>query len=293
MSFFSHSSLHAEVIAGQDEGISYTAPDIDGADRDEVEQFRKRYLKKHEQKWLYEILDSGETYRHYIRKRLKEEKMPRCIEYLPIIESSYKPTAIPASGKSVGMWQFMENSVHPYLKLDEWIDERRDPWKSTDAAIKKLKDNYMMFGDWQIAIAAYNCGAGAMKKALRNSEKKDFWSLSAQKLIPEHTIRYIPNFLAVSDVIQNAAYYGMELPEIKIEDETYSPFYDFDYVTVKGQVSLERIAAELRLDTQILERLNLALIRGCTPPDTEYTIRIPSGMKVSAEEALSAIYNAK
>ncbi len=72
MYVFTYPSLHAEAPAGQDGDVCYTAPDIDGADRDEVEQFRKRYLKTHEQKWLYEILDSGEPYRHYIRKRLKE-----------------------------------------------------------------------------------------------------------------------------------------------------------------------------------------------------------------------------
>ena len=190
----------------------YSAIDLPGAERDEVAPFRERWLSPWGRAELRSILENGSQYRHYVKRRLQEEGMPSCIEYIPVIESSYKPLAMPASGKSVGLWQFMENSVENYLRLNKWLDERRDPWKSTDAALKKLKANYKQFGDWLLAIAAYNCGAGAVKRALAKSPQKTFWALAKAKLIPDHAIAYVPNLLAVSDIAQNAAWYKVDLP---------------------------------------------------------------------------------
>ncbi len=277
----------------QESAVPWHSLDIPGAEMDEVEPYRKRYLSPHEIKWLSGILDEAEGYRHYIRKRIQEEKLPSCLEYLPIIESSYKPTAKPPSGKSVGMWQFMENSVHPYMTLNEWIDERRDPWKSTDAALSKLKDNYRMFDDWLLAIAAYNCGAGAVKRALAKAHEKTYWGLCREKLIPDHAIKYVPNFLAVSDVIENKEYYKVELPDIQEIKDGFNPYCDFDYITVSGSVSLSELASELCIDEEILERLNLALRKKVTPPHQKYKIRLPCGMKQSAFYALNTIIRKK
>ena len=232
-------------------------------------------------KSLAQTLDNGELYRLYIRQELKKRNMPAALEYLPVVESEYKPLATSRSGAR-GLWQFMENSIAPFMKKTEWIDERLDPWKSTDAALSKLQDNYKMFGDWPIAIAAYNCGAGAMKRILANAPQKTFWYIAEKGLLRDQSVQYVPKFLAISELSENGAQYGIHLPEITKSTR----FAEFDYVTVGQKITLERLASELRLDYTTLKMLNCALVKGCTPPATEYAIRLPVGMEKAATIAL-------
>ena len=267
----------------------YREIDLSGAERDEVKPYRARWTTNWGRAELKAILENGSQYRHYVKRRLAEEGLPSCIEYIPVIESSYKPLASPASGKSIGLWQFMENSIENYLRKTKWLDERRDPWKSTDAAIKKLKANYKQFDDWLLAIAAYNCGAGAVKRALKKTSEKTFWSLSKNKLIPGHAVAYVPNLIAVSDLAENAAYYNLDLPKAFYEPESYSPLDDFDTLAVKQAISIKALANELRIDPKILEELNPALLYGITPPDEEYELRLPSGKRTAAEDAIFTI----
>lgn len=267
----------------------YAELDLPGAGRPEVEPYRKRWMTNWGRAELKAILENGSQYRHYVKRRLAEEGLPSCIEYIPVIESSYKPLAKPSSGKSIGLWQFMENSIENYLRKTKWIDERRDPWKSTDAAIKKLKANHKEFGDWLLAIAAYNCGAGAVRRALKKTPEKSFWALASKKLIPDHAIAYVPNLLAVSDLAQNASYYNLDLPQSFYTPSDYSPLDDFDTLTVRQAVSIKALANELRIDPKILEELNPALLYGITPPDEDYELRLPSGKKTAAEDALFTI----
>ena len=267
----------------------YKELDLPGAWRKEVEPYRRRWLSATGRAELRTILENGSRYRHYVRRRLAEEGLPSCIEYIPVIESSYKPLASPASGKSIGLWQFMENSIENYLRKTKWIDERRDPWKSTDAAIKKLKANHKEFGDWLLAIAAYNCGAGAVRRALKKSPEKTFWSLAQNDLIPGHAAVYVPNLLAVSDIAQNSFWYGVDLPEAFFDAELYSPYDDFDCVKVGGGLSIRALAGEMRVAPDILLELNPALLYEATPPDEEYELRLPNGMKAAAEDAIFSL----
>ena len=267
----------------------YKELDLPGAWRKEVEPYRRRWLSATGRAELRTILENGSRYRHYVRRRLAEEGLPSCIEYIPVIESSYKPLASPASGKSIGLWQFMENSIENYLRKTKWIDERRDPWKSTDAAIKKLKANHKEFGDWLLAIAAYNCGAGAVRRALKKTPEKTFWSLAQNDLIPGHAAVYVPNLLAVSDIAQNSFWYGVDLPEAFFDAELYSPYDDFDCVKVDGSLSIRALAGEMRVAPDILLELNPALLYEATPPDEEYELRLPNGMKAAAEDAIFSL----
>ena len=235
-------------------------------------------------KALTQTLDKGELYRLYIRQELKKRNMPPALEYLPVVESEYKPLATSRSGAR-GLWQFMENSIAPFLKKNEWIDERLDPWKSTDAALSKLQDNYRMFGDWSIAIAAYNCGAGAMKRILQKAPQKTFWYIAEKGLLRDQSVQYVPKFLAISELSEKGADYGIQLPEITKSTR----FAEFDYVSVRQKITMERLASELRLDYTTLKMLNCALIHACTPPDAVYNIRLPVGMGRGASIALSAI----
>ncbi|MBB5225792.1 hypothetical protein DYE50_07860 [Treponema ruminis] len=248
-----------------------------------IHEYIARYMTQFGKESLYKILDDGEYYRLYVRQELKKRNMPAILEYLPLVESEYKPTAKSRSGAR-GLWQFMENSMAPFLKKNEWFDERLDPWKATSAALSKLQDNYKTFNDWPLAIGAYNCGAGAMRRALQKSPVKSFWYLSEHNLIPEETINYVPKLIAINEIAENGEEYKVTLPKIS-ESRHYA---DFDYATSSREISLDRLAQEIRLDHSILKSLNTELLQGKTPP-YNYQLRLPMGMKRAAQEAIFEI----
>lgn len=252
-----------------------------------VDILRTYYLSERAQKWLYNVLEEGQQYRIYTRNQLEKRKMPAILEYLPLVESEYNPNAKSSSG-ATGLWQFMTNSVKGLLEYNEYVDQRYDPWKSTDAALTKLNDNYKTFGDWLLAITAYNCGAGALNRAINKAGSRDFWYLSQNGYLSEQAAGYVPKLLAIADVVENDRYYGVSFPHAKAWNgttlETRAGM--FDYVTVKQSVPLKKLAYELRIDEETFLSLNSALIKQVTPPDRKYSIRFPEGMKESAEYAL-------
>ena len=258
--------------------------------RPEVEKFRRQYLNEKWLKHLYNVLESAMEYRLFVRKSVQDKNLPEILEYLPVVESNYKTNAKSKSG-AIGMWQFMANSVYPFLILDDFVDERLDPWKSTEAALKKLTENYNYFNDWLIAIAAYNCGVGAMNKILRKAEKKDFWYLVDKKLLPQQTADYVPKLIAIADLAINSDYYQINLPnhneeyEILINEKNGN----FDYIIVEKAYSLKQLAVEMRIDYDTLKKLNPSFVRGMTYPVKKSEIRLPLGMKKSAENAIAKL----
>ena len=258
--------------------------------RPEVEKFRRQYLNEKWLKHLYNVLESAMEYRLFVRKSVQDKNLPEILEYLPVVESNYKTSAKSKSG-AIGMWQFMANSVYPFLVLDDFVDERLDPWKSTEAALKKLTENYNYFNDWLIAIAAYNCGVGAMNKILRKAEKKDFWYLVDKKLLPQQTADYVPKLIAIADLAINSEYYQINLPN---HNEEYEMLInekngDFDYIIVEKAYSLKQLASEMRMDYETLKKLNPSFVRGMTYPVKKSEIRLPLGMKKSAEDVIAKL----
>lgn len=258
--------------------------------RPEVEKFRRQYLNEKWLKHLYNVLESAMEYRLFVRKSVQDKNLPEILEYLPVVESNYKTSAKSKSG-AIGMWQFMSNSVYPFLILDDFVDERFDPWKSTEAALKKLTENYDYFNDWLIAIAAYNCGVGAMNKILRKAEKKDFWYLVDKKLLPQQTADYVPKLIAIADLAINSEYYQINLPN---HNEEYEMLINekngnFDYIIVEKAYSLKQLASEMRMDYETLKKLNPSFVRGMTYPVKKSEIRLPLGMKKSAEDAIAKL----
>ena len=258
--------------------------------RPEVEKFRHQYLNEKWLKHLYNVLESAMEYRLFVRKSVQDKNLPEILEYLPVVESNYKTSAKSKSG-AIGMWQFMANSVYPFLVLDDFVDERLDPWKSTEAALKKLTENYNYFNDWLIAIAAYNCGVGAMNKILRKAEKKDFWYLVDKKLLPQQTADYVPKLIAIADLAINSEYYQINLPN---HNEEYEMLINekngnFDYIMVEKAYSLKQLASEMRMDYDTLKKLNPSFVRGMTYPVKKSEIRLPLGMKKSAEDAIAKL----
>lgn len=272
--------------AGAPEAV-YKNLGFPGMDNAAVEQLRKKYLTTH-RNYLYKILDEGQQYRIFVRNELEKRKMPAILEYLPLVESDYNPYAKSKSG-ATGLWQFMLNSISGLLEYNDFVDERLDPWKSTEAALKKLNENYRTFGDWLLAITAYNCGAGALKKAIKNAGSRDFWYLKEKGFLSEQASGYVPKLLAIADVVENSTYYGTTFPQARAWNgttlETRAGM--FDYVTVYDTVYLNALSHELRIDRQELYDLNSALVKHVTPPNKEYTLRFPEGMKDSAAYALN------
>lgn len=258
--------------------------------RPDVEKFRQQYLSEKWSKLLYQYLEDAMEYRLYVRKAIQEKEMPAILEYLPVVESNYKTNAKSRSG-AIGMWQFMANSVWPFLTLNNFVDERLDPWKSTEGALKKLNDNYNYFQDWLLAIAAYNCGVGAMTKCLKKAQEKNYWYLVDHNLLPSQTAHYVPKLLAIADLAMNSKYYGIELPDHEQEFKELINERDgnFDYLEVNKAYSITQLAQEMRIDEDSLKHLNPSFILGMTHPTKKSQIRLPLGMKEPAQEAIKKL----
>ena len=279
----------AEDAAKGHKSISFVSDEE--LEKPQVEAFRKMYLSPKWSALLRAYLESAMEYRLYVRKAVADKELPEMLEYLPVVESNYKTNAKSRSG-AIGMWQFMANSVWPFLTLNDFVDERLDPWKSTDAALRKLTDNYNIFNDWLLAIGAYNCGVGAMNRAIKKAGGvKDFWYLAEKGYLSKQTADYVPKLIAIADLAINSEYYGIDIPSHNEEFELLENEKNgnFDYVKVKKAYSLNQLAQEMRMDSATIRKLNPSYTMGMTHPSKESEIRLPLGMKQSAEDALATM----
>ncbi|GMO57223.1 MAG: hypothetical protein Ta2A_02720 [Treponemataceae bacterium] len=247
-----------------------------------ITKYHNEFLSTYGIKLLYNVLDSGAIYRVYIRKKLREYNMPACLEYLPVIESYYNPGAVSRTGAG-GLWQFSLNSIQPYLAKNQYIDERFDPWRSTDAALVKLYENYKTFGDWTLALAAYNMGAGALQRVIKSAPNKNYWALVDSGLIKKETMEYVPKFLAIADLIMNAHYYKINLPEITARDDI-----PFVYVPSPAGFNVRRFCARIGLDQFIFNFLNPSLLSEITPPNLAYRLRLPPVFQNAAVQYIAS-----
>lgn len=268
-----------------EKGIVYRDLGLEGMDNVVTEKFRQQFSQGYGKRLLIMSLENSARYRPYIIQKLTEMELPLYLQYLPIIESNFLSTAVSKSG-ATGMWQFMENSMYPMLKKDPWYDERRDGWKSTDAALTKLKDNYNFFENWDFALGAYNCGTGGMRRYIKENPDKTFWDMVDEDLINNQTKLYVPKLLAIADLIENAEFYGLD--DIKeLNDSIISAeIEEFDYITTRGMYSFQQIADATGIDKEEIRELNHALFRNCTPARQNYELRLPKG---SGEEALEKL----
>jgi len=203
---------------------------------------------------------------------LAEEGVPQELKYLAMIESGLNPEARSWAG-AVGMWQFMAGTGRRYgLTVNAWVDERRDPEKATRAAAQHLRDLYDEFGDWHLALAGFNCGAGCVRSALRRSDTEDPSYWDAHEYLPRETQGYVPMFIAAARVMENPAAFDLEPPE------PASPLA-YDYVPVHGsRLSLRTVARLADTTRSAIASLNPELRRGRVPPSKErYHLRIPLG----------------
>jgi membrane-bound lytic murein transglycosylase D len=232
------------------------------------------------QKWLNRKPYFEELY----QKELEAHRLPKDLIYLSMIESGFNPRAY-SRARASGPWQFMEATGNRYnLKVDHWIDERRDPEKSTVAAARHLRDLYQDFDDWYLAIAAYNAGAGKINRAIARHKTRDFWALaSAQKpYLRAETRNYVPKLLAALIIGKHPERFGFET---KVENEIdiqYSGFhsYNFDEVHLTDATDLRIIAQCADVDVAKIKGLNPEIRYWFTPPKKDnYQLRLPSGAK--------------
>lgn len=217
------------------------------------------------------------NYREMIVSVLDREKLPRGLAYLPVIESAYKPTLTSKAGAH-GIWQFMPATAREYgLRVDWWVDERADAEKSTVAAAKYLRDLYREFGDWPLALAAYNCGQGRVRRTMNEREASTFWELLEQSALPKETRGYVPTFYATLLIVSDPEAHGFRLEKAK------NP--EIEKVPIEGPVTIAHIADAIGVDRTLLKDLNPAYRRGVLPPGIS-PVRVPP--KHAAELRASA-----
>src|SRR5271167_3028883 len=218
-------------------------------------------------------------YREMIARVLHEEGVPKDLIYLAQAESAFQPLALSRAGAR-GIWQFVAYRGMEYgLRHTWWIDERQDPEKATRAAAQHLRDLYGQFGDWYLAMAAYNCGPGNVQKAIERTGYADFWELYKRNVLPRETRNYVPIILALTLIAKDAAHYGIQVdPEQPIPTDVVKPGRAID---------LRLVAETIDVDVDTLRNLNPALLRLATPDDSSFEMHLPVGTaeRFSAEIA--------
>jgi membrane-bound lytic murein transglycosylase D len=234
-----------------------------------VEKEIKRFQGAERDFFIESYRRSG-RYRPMILEALKESGLPAQLSWLPLVESGFKVRAL-SKARALGLWQFISSTGLRYgLSRDDWVDQRMDPQKATKAAIQYLSELEGLFGDWDTALAAYNCGESRVRsliKAQSNDYLDDFWDI--YELLPRETRRYVPRFLATLLILNDPDKYGFSLPQPD------SPL-EVETVSIDRQLELGAIDRALSLQKGTLQELNPVLRRGVTPMGS-YLLNVPPG----------------
>ncbi len=230
----------------------------------EVERW-VRYYSINARETMQQYLSRSTRYLPMIRQILKDEGLPDDLAYLPLIESGYSSYAY-SPAAAVGIWQFIRDTGSRYgLTINEWVDERRDPYKASRAAARLLKDLYGDYGDWALALAAYNCGSGCVNNAISNAGHRDYWRLN----LPAETKAYVPKYFASVLIARDPETFGMYLvPEKPLV---------LKQIDLQGVVELKRFAELVNMSYEELKALNPELLGSYTPPNvSHYLINVPA-----------------
>lgn len=240
------------------------------------------YMTNAARSFMSGSLNRKTAYDSLVYAQLDSANMPRDLIYLALVESGFKLKAY-SRAKASGMWQFIPETGKRYgLEVDYWVDMRRNPEMATMAALKYLKRLHNEFGDWLLAMAAYNCGEGRVRRLVREMQADSsrdstlpvsYWELE----LPKETMRYVPRILAAMVIGHYPDQYEMSV------EKTYRP--DFDTVTVFDSFPLEEVAKLLDVKEDTLRSLNMELVKWCTPPNREsYLLRLPVGTRAAFVE---------
>jgi len=221
-------------------------------------------------------------YHDMIVDTLKEQGVPQDLIYLAQAESGFLPHAVSRVGAR-GIWQFMSGRGSGYgLHHNMYVDDRQDPVKSTRAAARHLKELYGQFGDWYLAMAAYNSGPGTVQSAVKRTGYADFWDLYRRDVLPRETRNYVPIILAVTIMTKNPSQYGLDTVAME-------PPMAYDSVAISYPVDLRLVAQCINSTPEELQDLNPSLLRLSTPRTGSFDLHLPVGTKDQFETAIAAI----
>jgi membrane-bound lytic murein transglycosylase D len=261
--------------------IKFTHSDLPLVMTDQVAGYINYFSNRGRGTLEHALARSG-RYEDMIRRTLQEEGVPQELIYLAQAESGFHPLAVSRAGAR-GMWQFMGSRAKGYgLERSWWVDDRQDPEKATRAAAHHLKDLYTQFGDWYLAMAAYNSGPGTVQSAVKRTGFADFWELYRRNVLPKETRNYVPIIVAVTIMAKNPTQYGLD----SVVKEKPVPY---DTVKIDYPIDL-RLAAEcVDVTTSDLLDLNPSLLRLTTPKDRAFELHLPAGTADKFQTAVASI----
>jgi membrane-bound lytic murein transglycosylase D len=250
---------------------------------DKVAAYVDYFTNAHRSFFEASLARSGRYVETFV-KIFEEAGIPKDLVYMAHVESAFKTNAY-SRAQAKGIFQFIAWTGRRYgLRIDGWIDERSDPRKSAHAAAAYLKDLYGMFGDWYLALAAYNAGEGKIQRSLSKTGKTDFWSLASTRSLRHETRDYVPAILAATLIAKDPSKFGFAVaPEAEVPT---------DVVPIDGQTDLRILARLAGTDADTLRQLNPQLRRGATPPAAVTDVRVPAGLGEATRQAYAALPDA-
>lgn len=218
-------------------------------------------------------LERSSRYAPYIQKELEKNDIPQDLLYVAMIESGFSPRAH-SSANAVGIWQFIAPTARRYgLKVNWWVDERKNFTKATHAAIRYKKDLYKMFHSWHLVSASYNTGENRIARLIKKHGTNSFWELAEKKTLSNETINYVPKIIAATLIARSPALYGFK-------DLKYRVPYRFEETEVPGGTDLNNLAQYIGVKKKYLKDLNPDLIKGFIPREINtHRIKVPVGSK--------------
>jgi membrane-bound lytic murein transglycosylase D len=257
------------------ETIDLNAPIVRTPKVDRHVQFFSFQIRDRFEQWLNRL----ERHRPMVQSIFTEFNLPLDLIFLSLVESGFNTNAV-SRAKAVGPWQFIKPTAKTYgLRVDNWIDERRDPVKSTVAAAHYLRDLYHLFGSWPLAMAAYNAGERKVGRALTRTQGADFWDLTDTKLLKRETKEYVPRFLAATMIAKDPDRFGLIVtPQTPVE---------YEEVVLTRPIHLRTAAKAAGVSYEEMKSLNPELRKDVTPPDPVYHLKVPVGSKSALIDNLS------
>ncbi len=238
------------------------------------------YFQNKADSFFSKALARSQAYEQMMKSIFREKNLPEELFYLALIESGFNPFAV-SRKKASGIWQFVAKTANRFgLRVDKWVDERRDPEKSTYAAAEYLKQLYEMFNCWELATAAYNAGEGKILKAMQKTKGQNFWEIAQDRYLKPETKKYVPKFLAALLIAKEPEKYGFS-------NIPYHPPFIYEKIIVPPSTSLAWIAKVSETDLAELRALNPSLKLDKTPPQGEFEIRLPLGKKEVFEKNIA------
>ena len=225
------------------------------------------------QEWLTRFF----AYKPLVEQIFVEWGLPKELIYLSLVESGFNPRAY-SRARASGPWQFIKSTGRIYgLRVNWYVDERRDPIKSTVAAARHLRDLYDLFGSWPLALAAYNAGAGKIGRAIAKTGTRDFWTIARTRYIRRETKHYVPRFMAAMIIATRPSLFGFHA--------NFQPVHEYEEIPMDRSIHLRSVAGESGIAFEELRRLNPELRRSVIPPEQDgYFLKVPVGTSGRVEQ---------